>query len=162
RRLDDRAHGASSSNMLRRQTLKCSKSGVAGIMGIRDLPGLQGPFAVRPETTLMRLFAVLLAALVLATGGVEADDRAKEKTARPLVVLVACSKGQLSRYEKWLQENYHIKCLWAGDGFEKRKKGEKPSKERDIVGMEQAEKCDVMLLNLYRVTPNEKQLALVK
>ncbi len=77
-------------------------------------------------------------------------------------MLVACSKGQLSHYEKWLQENYDVQCVWAGDGFEKRKKGEKPGKERDIIGMEQAEKCDVMLLNLYRVTPNDKQLGLVK
>src|SRR4051812_40280088 len=110
----------------------------------------------------MRILTLLLAALVVAAGFVGAAGKAKEKPSTPLRVLVACSKGQLNHYQRWLQENYHVKCVWAGDGSQKPKKGEKQSKERDIVGMEQAEKCDVMLLNLYRVTPNEKQLALVK
>jgi hypothetical protein len=110
----------------------------------------------------MRIPVVLLSILVVTAGVAGADDRAKEKPGQPLLVLVACTKGQLNNYEKWIQENYNVKCVWTGDVPQKRKKGTKPSKQRDITGMEQAEKCDVMLLNLNRVTPGEKQLDLVK
>lgn len=73
----------------------------------------------------------------------------------PLRVLVACSKGQLRHYQDWLEKNYNVVCLWAGDDGTAKgaKKGEKP-----VTGLEQCPRCDVMLLNLYRVTPSGEQL----
>ena len=74
---------------------------------------------------------------------------------KPLRVLVACAKGQLSRYEAWLAKNHGVECVWAGnDG----KKG----KDKPVTGMEKAAGCDVMLLNLYRTTPSAGQLALAR
>lgn len=70
----------------------------------------------------------------------------------PLKVLVACSKGQLSHYEKWLEDHFHVKCSWAGN---EGKKDEKPG----LAGLEALNTCDVMLLNLYRVHPTPEQLS---
>ncbi len=75
----------------------------------------------------------------------------------PLRVLVACTKGQLAHYEAWLTRNYNAVCLWAGDDNKKADKGGKP-----VTGLEQCDKADVMLLNLYRVSPSDEQLAHAK
>lgn len=91
-----------------------------------------------------RLVALLL------FGGV---PLAAEPAARPpLRVLVACHKGQLKDYEAWLQKHYNVACLWAGD----------EGKGKSVVGLEQGERADVMLLNLYRSTPSEEQLGHAK
>jgi hypothetical protein len=73
----------------------------------------------------------------------------------PLRVLVACTQGQLTHYEKWLEQHYHVKCSWAGnDGKKKEEKGLKE--------LEALERCDVMLLNLYRVQPTPEQLTQIQ
>lgn len=106
----------------------------------------------------MRYRLLVLLCFVLTGSVLFAEDKPKEKKP-PLKVLVACSRGQLTNYEKWLEKNYNVQCVWAGDGSEKKdKKGDKDNKGKDTVGLEKAHECDVMLLNLYRVTPNEKQL----
>ncbi|MBM3994182.1 MAG: ThuA domain-containing protein [Planctomycetes bacterium] len=75
--------------------------------------------------------------------------------AAPLKVLVACSRNQLSHYQKYLESNYSAKTFWAGN---EGKQGE----EKVLQGLDALDTCDVMLLNLYRTHPTDEQLAKIQ
>lgn len=102
----------------------------------------------RPRQRAIVYVGCAVAVLVAATRA-SAQQASQEKA--PLKVLVACSKNQLSHYEKWLEQHYHVKCSWAGN---EGKKDEKAG----LVGLDGLDTCDVMLLNLYRVQPAPEQL----
>ena len=70
---------------------------------------------------------------------------------KPLQVLVACQRNQLSNYQKYLEANYPLKTFWSGN---EGKQGEKEG----LQGLETLDTCDVMLLNLYRCHPTDEQL----
>lgn len=97
---------------------------------------------------LLLLFLVLLAVSSAGRGAVPPSRDG------PLKVLVACSKNQLSHYQKWLEANYRVKCAWAGD---EGKKG-----PGALQGLESLDDCDVLLLNLYRTEPTREQLDRIK
>jgi type 1 glutamine amidotransferase len=99
-----------------------------------------------------RLVLIVLSLL----GLVAVESTGQEKAVGPpLKVLVACQKGQLDHYAKYLEANHPVKCTWAGN--DNAKDGPK-----ELKGLEGLDTCDVMLLNLYRTTPTPEQLALVQ
>lgn len=74
---------------------------------------------------------------------------------QPLTVLVACSRNQLAAYQKYLEANYHVRTVWAGNEG-------KTGEPKGLQGLEALDTCDVMLLNLYRTHPTDEQLAKIQ
>lgn len=82
--------------------------------------------------------------LVLAASAARAPEKAAEP---PLKVVLAASKGQLAKFQKYLEQNYHVSCTAI-----------EAAKTNEITGVEKLDDADVLLLNLYRSMPTEEQL----
>lgn len=104
------------------------------------------------RAVLLFLLAPTMATNPAAEG--QAPNKADAPSA-PLKVLVVCSRNQLSHYQKYLEDNYHVKTLWAGNEGKK-------DEDKGLQGLDALDTCDVMLLNLYRTHSTDGQLGKIQ
>ena len=111
-----------------------------------------------------RFFLIGAAGLALAGAVLPAGFARQAAKAPPLKVVIAAGEGKahLVKYQKYLEDHYHVRCTLLEAPSSKQDKDTKKHEETPFKGVEALADCDVILSNLYRTWAPPEQLALLK